>query len=113
MVGSASVKSTSTSVSSSPRASDDALRKLAGPESAAAYILDWDAVGMSGITVTASFTYKSTKPVEGALLAVAGKSVEIRDGLLMWGATQVGPVVAGDVVTAEIGAYGKKLVHHL
>ena len=67
----------------------------------AAYLLDWKALGMSGIKMSSSFSYDSTKAVEGAFLAVAGKSVEIRDGDLTWGETVVGPVAAGDVVVVD------------
>jgi len=67
----------------------------------AAYLLDWEALGMSGITTSASFTYDSTEPVEGAFLAVTGKGVEIHDGVLTWGDESVGPVAAGDVVVVD------------
>lgn len=67
----------------------------------AATLLDWEAIGMSGITVESSFTYESTKPVEGAFLAVSGKGVEIRDGVLFWGDVPVGDVEAGDVVLVD------------
>jgi hypothetical protein len=67
----------------------------------AAYLLDWDAIGMSGLSVSSSFTYESTKPVAGALLSVSGRAVEIRDGTLFWGDATVGPVAAGDVVIVD------------
>lgn len=67
----------------------------------AAYLLDWEAVGMRGITVVSSFTYESTVPVEDALLSVLGEGVEIRDGTLYWGGDEVGPVTEGDVVRVD------------
>lgn len=67
----------------------------------AAYILDWEAIGMSGIIEASSVSYESTTPVEGALLAVAGKPVELRAGILMWGGDEVGPVDAGDTVVVD------------
>jgi len=67
----------------------------------AAYLLDWEALGLQGITTTSSVTYESTEPVEGAFLAVAGKGVEIHDGTLTWGDTEVGTVAAGDVVIVD------------
>ena len=68
---------------------------------AAAYLLDWEAIGMKGITVTGSMSYKTTTPVEGAFLAVSGKAVEIREGVLTWGDDSLGNVSAGDVVVVD------------
>jgi hypothetical protein len=67
----------------------------------AAYLMDWEALGLEGITTTASITYESTEPVEGAFLAVSGESVEIHDGVLSWGDAEVGAVAAGDVVVVD------------
>ena len=77
---------------------NDVVFELRDP---AAYRLDWDAVGMSGIKVTGSFHYQSNVPVEGALLSVSGRAVEIVDGSLRWGDEDLGAVAAGDRVVVD------------
>jgi hypothetical protein len=67
----------------------------------AAYRLDWEAIGMKGISTSSTVHYQSTQAVEGAFLAVSGKGVEIHDGVLSWGTVEVGKVAAGDVVVVD------------
>lgn len=67
-----------------------------------AYVLDWSAAGMEGITISVAerVLLTSTTPAEGAFLVVAGKAVTVREGAVVWG-EQALPLAPGDTVVVD------------
>ena len=69
---------------------------------ASVYKVDFDALGIRGLTNKNTVNYKSTGPVaQPEFLFVLDKVVEIKDGNLLWGDETVGAVQAGDTVIVD------------
>ncbi len=69
---------------------------------AAVYRIDWDVLGAGGsITTHASQLDERNVPVSGALLAVLGQAVDVREGRLWWGEEDLGPVEPGSTVIVD------------
>ena len=60
-----------------------------------AYVIDWGALGVSGLTSTTSYEKKSTEPMGKSFLTVLGRPVEVMDGTLMWGEDSLGAISDG------------------
>jgi len=78
----------------------------------AAYEIDFGALGVSGLDSTSSVETISTKGsrlLESPIWSVLGKDIEIKAGVLFWGADSLGEVAPGDTFVVDAEGVHKKV----